>query len=145
ISETSPTGGVTSVSVGWPSQPHLRCWSLLGHFRESDCAPSVKAQPAPRGKPNRPPYLANRRDQLDIPRMSPDALASLADRPDREPQARAGQASLYNPDASSNARIITNSEPITTPDSRTFDSATQDRKSTRLNSSHRTISYAVFC
>src|SRR5207248_9195866 len=27
----------------------------------------------------------------------------------------------------------------------TFDIDTQDRKSTRLNSSHRTISYAVFC
>src|SRR5207248_4550949 len=32
-----------------------------------------------------------------------------------------------------------------TPTPHVFETAARDRKSTRLNSSHRTISYAVFC
>src|SRR5437867_7738504 len=44
---------------------------------------------------------------------------------------------------------LTNTPPLGAPNSVVgspgFGSITSDRKSTRLNSSHRTISYAVFC
>src|SRR2546430_9225654 len=63
---------------------------------------------------------------------SPPLFRSLADLPAANPAAE-GRSFLLRPVA------------VTGDPTRDIDAVTQDRKSTRLNSSHSQISYAVFC
>src|SRR5437867_6898236 len=78
-------------------------------------------------------------DPLDLPEdLGSDCPAA---RPDRGRRGAPALASLVPHGTSTASRIFA----ITPSGSMSSASASKDRKSTRLNSSHRTISYAVFC
>src|SRR6266487_2822983 len=69
------------------------------------------------------------------------AVAALVAELDRAPgQARAGAALDLGPDPLGVQRLVVVGPAALVPDERG-----RDRKSTRLNSSHPSISYAVFC
>src|SRR5438270_5975144 len=63
----------------------------------------------------------------------------------RKPNKRPKYVAIYGPDGKVIQSVLIRDETAEPEDRTAADAADPDRKSTRLNSSHSQISYAVFC
>src|SRR5207245_9506757 len=101
-----------------------------------------------RGAPHSPPSFPTRRSSDLVPRSHHDQVAvarsAAVGQPSADQQQRGGQHQDAAPASAPLGSWIAVSGPVLHEHVFVYEASTKDRKSTRLNSSHGSISYAVF-